>query len=147
MISLSTLTSNPLITTSPSFATGTPLINLTEYSNTSPAAAAVTVPDPRSITGAPASASPASAFTTTDEESEIPVKVIVPVLSLSLPIVITVSPSIVDATSTLEEPPVPNEEGASEPRRVIVSLEASKSVIITFPSSPLTTPPPEKLTS
>ena len=42
---------------------------------------------------------------TTDDESETPLSVIVPVLSLSLPNVITVSPSIVDATSTFDEPP------------------------------------------
>ena len=35
----------------------------------------------------------------------MPLRVIEPVLSLSLPIVITVSPSIVEATSTFEEPP------------------------------------------
>ena len=125
--------------TLPSVATGTPLINLTEYSKTSPASEAVTVPDDKSTFGAPSSAAPSSELITTVEESETPLRVILPVLSLSLPSVITVSPSIVDATSTLEEPPEAKDPGASEPLSVIVSLAESKSLIMTFPSAPVIT--------
>ena len=133
--------------TLPSVATGTPLINLTEYSKTSPASEAVTVPDDKSTFGAPSSAAPSSELITTVEESETPLRVILPVLSLSLPSVITVSPSIVDATSTLEEPPEVKDPGAPEPLSVIVSLAASKSVIMTFPSTPAVTALPENVTS
>ena len=59
-----------------------------------------------------------------------------PVLLLSLPIVITVSPSIVEATSTFDEPPDVNEDGAPDPLNVIVSLEASKSVSYTHLTLP-----------
>ena len=76
-----------------------------------------------------------------------PLRVIVPVLSLSLPKVITVSPSMFDATSTLDEPPEVNDAGAPEPLSVIVSLVASKSEIITLPSSPRYNEPPENVTS
>ena len=106
---LSTFASKFSILTFPSVATGTPFINLTEYSNISPASEAATVPEDKSITGAPASAASSTAFTTTDEESETPFRVIEPVLSLSFPIVITVSPSIFEATSTFDDPPVEKE--------------------------------------
>ena len=46
------------------------MINLTEYSNTSPASAAETVPEERSTTGAPASAASSTELITTDEEAE-----------------------------------------------------------------------------
>ena len=144
---LSTFGSNPLIVTSPSVATGTPFINLTEYSKISPAELAVTEPDDKSITGAPESADPSAELITTPEESDTPFKVIYPVLSLSLPSVITVSPSIVEATSTFVEPPDENSEGAPDPLNVIVSLAVSKSEMMTFPSSPLVTAPPENVTS
>ena len=133
--------------TLPSVATGTPFINLTEYSKTSPASAAVTVPELRSIIGAPESAASSTEFRTTEDESDTPLRVIVPVLSLSLPRLITVSPSMFEATSTFDVPPEVNDEGAPEPLSVIVSLAESKSVIITFPSSPLVTLPPENVTS
>ena len=58
---------------------------------------------------------------------------------LSLPNVITVSPSIFEATSTLDEPPEVKDVGAPEPLSVIVSLVASKSEIMTLPSSPVVT--------
>ena len=51
-----------------------------------------------------------------------------------------------DATSTFDEPPDVKEDGPRS-SNVIVSLAGSKSVIITLPSSPLTTPPPENVTS
>ncbi len=54
---------------------------------------------------------------------------------------------MLDATSTLEEPPDENVPDAPAPLKVIVSLEESKSVIITFPSSPEITELPEKVTS
>ena len=66
--------------------------------------------------------------------SETPLRVIEPVESLSLPRVITVSPSILVATSTFEEPPEVNDEGAPVPLRTRTSLLASKSEIITLPS-------------
>ena len=122
-------------------------MNLTEYSKISPSEAAVTVPDERSTLGAPASAEPSSEFRVTVDESDTPFKVMLPVLLLSLPRVITVSPSIVDATSTFDEPPDENVPGAPDPLSVIISLAASKSVIITFPSSPVITELPEKVTS
>ena len=99
------------------------------------------------MTGAPASAASSTELITTDEESETPFKVIVPVLSLSLPNVITTSPSMFEATSTLVEPPEVKDAGAPAPRKVIVSFDASKSVIITLPSAPVITEPPEKVTS
>ena len=71
---LSTLASKPEMVTLPSVATGTPFINLTEYSKTSPASAAVTVPEERSITGAPASAASSTELMTTDDESDTPFK-------------------------------------------------------------------------
>ena len=123
------------------------MINLTEYSNTSPASAAETVPEERSTTGAPASAASSTELITTDDESETPLRVIVPVLLLSLPRVITVSPSILEATSTLDDPPEVKVAGAPEPLNVIVSLVASKSEIMTLPSSPVVTELPEKVTS
>ena len=122
---MSVLTSKLSITTSPSVATGLPFKKFTEYSKISPAAAAVTVPDDKSTFGAPSSAAPSSVLITTEEESETPFNVILPVLSLSLPRVITVSPSILDATSTFDEPPDTKSEGAPVPLKVIVSFAAS----------------------
>ena len=57
--------------TLPSVATGTPLINLTEYSKTSPASEAVTVPDDKSTFGAPSSAAPSSELITTVESKHL----------------------------------------------------------------------------
>ena len=51
------MASKLLIVTSPSVATGIPLANFTEYSNTSPSAAASTVPEDKSTLGEPSSAS------------------------------------------------------------------------------------------
>ena len=95
---MSTAASKPEITTSPSIATGTPFKNLIEYSKTSPASAAVTVPLDKSTTGAPESAASDDVFIVTSPET--PLRVIVPVESLSLPSEIIVSPSILVATST-----------------------------------------------
>ena len=144
---MSVLTSKSSITISPSVATGLPFKKFTEYSKISPAAAAVTVPEDKSTFGGPSSAAPSSVLITTEEESETPFNVILPVLSLSFPRVMTVSPSMLEATSTFELPPDENSEGAPEPLNVIVSFAASKSVIITLPSSPLITALPEKVTS
>ena len=140
---LSVAASKLEIVTSPSIATGTPFKNFTEYSKISPASAALTVPEERSITGEPESAASSAVLITTLEESDIPVRVIEPVESLSLPNVITVSPLISEATSTFEDPPEVNDDGAPVPLKVITSLAASKPEMITLPSADEETDPLE----
>ena len=82
------------------------------------------------------------------EESDIPFSVIEPVALLSLPSVIIVSPFISEATSTLDAPPEVNDAGAPAPLNVMLSLLASKPVIITLPSLAEVTDPLElKVTS
>ena len=103
---LSVAASKLLIDTSPSIATGTPFSNLTEYSNISPAEAAVTAPEDKSTTGLPVSAAWFIDKTLTLEASETPFSVMVWVLSFTLPIVMTVSPLILEAWSTFVVPPV-----------------------------------------
>ena len=50
-----------------------------------------------------------------------------------------------EATSTLDEPPEAKDVEHQAPLSVIVSLVASKSEIMTLPSSPVVTEPPENL--
>ena len=77
-----------------------------------------------------------------------PFKVIVPVESLSLPSETIVSPSILVATSTLDDPPEVNVEGAPVPLKTRTSLLTSKSEIITLPSdAEVTDPLAAKVTS
>ena len=131
---LSIAASKFVIEVFPSIATGTPFKNFTENSKISPADELATLPLDKSITGEPASAASSAVLITTVDESETPFKVIVPVASLSLPRVTMVSPLISDATSTFDDPPEVNDEGAPVPLRTSTSLLASKSDIITLPS-------------
>ena len=145
---LSIAASKFVIVTSPSIATGTPFKNFTEYSKISPADELATLPLDKSIFGGPASAASSAVLITTDDESETPLRVIDPVASLSLPSVTIVSPFISEATSTFDEPPEVNVEGAPVPLRTRTSLLESKPEIMTLPScAEVTDPLAAKVTS
>ena len=138
---LSIAASKFVMVTLPSIATGTPFKNFTEYSKISPADELATLPLDKSILDEPASAASSAVLITTEDESETPFRVIEPVASLSEPRVTIVSPLMSEATSTFDEPPEVNVEGAPVPLKTSTSLLASKSEIITLPSCAEVTDP------